>query len=558
MAKLGTAWVNIRANLKPLKAGLAMARAAVKKSMVIIGSVVRKAMRIVKRVMQALTATIIASVWAFVRFEKQMANVATMLDKHTMDYMPKYGEELKRLAVTFGESTATLSTGLYNILSASIAPAKAIDVLTVAIKAAKAGMTDTTTAASAILTVLNSYGMSVDNAARVSDILFAVVKRGVVTFNELAPTIGKVASIAALAGLSFEELGAAIATITRAGLNAFQTTTSLRALLLAFIKPQKDAAEVAKKFGFELNSSTIKAIGLTGVLKKLKGATAEELAQLMPTSRGLTGFAAALKQAEKNAADLELMLNPLGLTQAALDKMTNTLAFSLSQLKQSFVILGVTIGGPFNKAMKLAIGYVKVLILKFQEFYKDNSEQVEAWAVKVIQKLILVSEGIQAWAVNSKSKIMDWIATVRTAFAEAVAWFTDLLSIIKDKGWGEGLKKLGIDMEKALMIAVEKISPKAVTIGTLIAHGFIKGMLGAVGIGQTLAAGTVVGAQSAYMPKGALTVPTKDTGLVSALLNTGNILWENIKVVKELRDSNKRLVDIQERAVSSDSVGGIK
>ncbi len=577
MAKLGTAWVNIRVNLKPLKTGLKLARTAVRSAMRGISKVVRKAMHLAKRAIQALSAIAIASIWAFVRFEKQLANVATMLDKHTMDFMPKYGEELKRLAVTFGESTATLSTGLYDILSASIAPAKALDVLTVAVKAAKAGMTDTRTAADAITTVLNSYQMSADEAGKVSDILFAIVKRGKTTFAELAQSIGRVAATANVAGVSFEELGAALATMTRAGLRADIAVSSLRGLLNAFLKPQKDSIEMAEKFGFELNTTTLKAIGLTGVLKKLKGATGEQLAVLIPNVRGMAGFAASLAQAEKQASDLRLMLNSAGLTQEAFDKMTKILSFDLAQLRQAFVVLGDVIGGTLGPAVRLLSEYIKVLLKRFGGFYKDNEGAVEDWAVTVIGKLILVSEAVQVWVINNKGQLLDWIATVRDAFSEAVQWFKDLLALIQDKGWEAGLNKIGVDIEKALLIAVERISPHAEEIGRQMAQGFKKGMRAAGrGISSALAATTVgaIAPEGSYIPKGSISTPATSSisdwwkeqkknsdynrwkrekaGLPSKIEESNKNI---VRVWLEMRDSARRLEAIQQRHLDATREG---
>lgn len=266
-------------------------------------------------------------------------------------YMRKAGmtdtaKALRVMAVSFGESTETLSEGLYGILSAGVAPAQAMDVLSASVKAAKAGMTDTAKAADAITTILNSYGLSADNAADISDKLFAIVKRGKTTFAELASNIGKVASMASSAGISFDELGAAIATMTRAGLQTENAITAMKAIITGFLKPTDEAKKTAKSFGLELSSATLKAEGLVGVLRKLGGASAEQLTALFPDMRALgrAGLAAALKQAEGQAWDLELMLHSTGLTQEAFGKMTNTLIFNLQRLKQSFVILGVTVG----------------------------------------------------------------------------------------------------------------------------------------------------------------------------------------------------------------------
>ena len=338
MPKLGEAFVVVRAALGPLKTGLAAAKTAVTKAMGSITGTIKKMVSVsykwIKRAMLAISAAIMGSVYAFAKFEAQMANVSTMLDEQTMQYMPQYSKAVKKMATEFGEGTATLSKGLYDILSASIAPAKALDVLAVSAKAAKAGLTTTAVAADAITTILNAYRMSADDAGKVSDILFATVKRGKLTFEELANSVGKVAATASVAGLSFEEVSAAIATMTRSGLNAFLATTALRSIVVSFLKPMSSAKKAAKELGLEMSASTLKTMGLTGVLMKLKDASAEQIAAIIPNTRGLAGFSAMVKNTADQIYDLNLMLNSAGLTQIAYEKMTKTLSFSLSRLKE--------------------------------------------------------------------------------------------------------------------------------------------------------------------------------------------------------------------------------
>lgn len=313
----------------------------------------------------------------YANFEERMAMVSTMLDKQTMHLMPQYTQALKRMSVEFGESTETLAKGLYDILSASVAPTKALDVLTTSIIAARAGMTSTAIAADAITTIMNSYGYAAEQAGHISDILFAIVKRGKTTFAELGPSIGKVAATAAVANISFEELGAAIATMTRAGLQTDITMTGLRGLMVAFMRPTQDAIEMAEKFDFTLSTTTLKAIGLVNVLKKLKGASAEQLAALIPNVRGMAALAAALKQVEKQADDLRLMLAPTGLSLEAFEKMTKTLMFTLRRLGQAFVLLAVRIG----EELRPVIMWLSTALLSIDEKTLKNTITFLKWAV---------------------------------------------------------------------------------------------------------------------------------------------------------------------------------
>ena len=313
-----------------------------------------------------------ASIKSAMDFQSQLAQVSTMLDKNTMSYMPKFSKGLEDMSMRFGESTSTLSKGFYDILSASVAPSKAMNVLGVSAKAATAGLSDTGTAADAITTILNSYGMNADKAGGISDKLFSIVKRGKTTFAELAPSIGRVASTASMAGLNFDELGAAISTLTRAGISTDEAMTSISGVLRAFLKPTDDAQKVAHQFGFELSSNTLKSIGLIGVLKKLKGASAEQLATLFPNIRGLKGVAAALGDLKGITYDYNTILNSTGATQEAYNKITDTTAFRVKQLKASFNALKVATGKRIMPSFTPALIGVQGLITGLVELTNDT------------------------------------------------------------------------------------------------------------------------------------------------------------------------------------------
>jgi len=329
-------------------------------------------------------------------FEKQMAEVSTMLNEQSISLMPRYTDQIRAMSREFGEGTETLSKGLYDILSASIAPAEALDVLAVSTRAAKAGLTDTGTAADVITTILNSYSLEASRAGDISDKLFNIVFRGKTIFSELAPNIGKVAALAATAGESFDDLGAAIATMTRAGVKTDIAVTSLRAIILSFLKPQSDSIEMARKYGVELNSNTLRTIGLTGVIEKLKKATAEELAVIVPTSRAITGFAAAVQKSDELAGDYDLMLNSLGATETAYQKIAATSAHQLDQLNQEWIDMKRAVG---DLATGPLIGFLTLVRKGVEEISQavDNSRKAIENFNNYITKHGLASAGKQTY-----------------------------------------------------------------------------------------------------------------------------------------------------------------
>ena len=321
-------------------------------------------------------------------FEKGLSNVKTLLDKTAQHWMPAYKKGIEDLSVAFGESTETLTKGLYDIISAATDPAKALDVLEVSAKAAIAGLSSTGVAADAVTTVLNAYGLSADHASEVSDKLFVVVNRGKVTFEELASNIGKVAGLAAQADLSFDELGAAIATLTRAGLRIEEAGTAIRGILNIFLKGGPEAAEIARTFGIELSTSTLKGDGLVKVLYKLKDASMEQLATLSPNIRGLVGLAGGLGDLEGITKDLNMIQNSLNATEDAFAMHLDDASLASAQLHQTLGLLKVRIGEEL-------LPYVKEFTKWLQEGLAGGFTSVINGVKRVIAAFKLIGHTIE-------------------------------------------------------------------------------------------------------------------------------------------------------------------
>jgi len=269
------------------------------------------------------------------KFQQGIANVSTMLDETSMKRLPEFTKGIRQMSVKFGEGTQALTKGLYDILSAGIDSSKAMDVLGSSVVLAKAGLTDTGIAADALTTVLNSYSLSTEQAGDVSDWMFAIVRKGKTTMAELAPTIGRVASMGAVAGLTLDDMGAALATMTRAGLKTDEAITSLRMVLRAFVSPTEEAKKTAKLLGIELNTNTLRTKGLIPVIKALSQATDEQKSSIFGNVRAFTGVATILQDITGYTEDLSFMQERAGLTQEAFAKQTNTLGFHFSVLKET-------------------------------------------------------------------------------------------------------------------------------------------------------------------------------------------------------------------------------
>jgi TP901 family phage tail tape measure protein len=275
-------------------------------------------------------------------FNKAFSNVRTLLDEGVVD-SKKMQKELLNLDARLG-SSIELTKGLYQALSASVEPAMAVQFVGEAAKFAKAGLVDTFNAVDVLTTVLNAYGRSAKDVTAVSDVLFQTIKKGKITGAELASSLGKVIPIAATLGASVEELGAAVATMTKQGINSFETMTQLKALFVAFIKPSQEMQKAIEDFGFSSGSALIEAKGLTGALELLEVATQgnkEELSKLLPNQRALMAALALTGAQAKNYTDaLETMNNAAGSTQEAFEKQELTFETLGNQVEKLQIAIG--------------------------------------------------------------------------------------------------------------------------------------------------------------------------------------------------------------------------
>lgn len=381
-----------------------------------------------------MSAPFALGIKSFASFQEQMAMVSTMLDEPAK-HMPAFEAAIKDMSIAYGQATATLAKGLYDILSASVPAAKALDVLAVSVRAGVAGMTDAGIAADAITTILNAYKLEADEAASVSDWLFTVVKRGKTTFGELAPSIGLVATTAANAGVTLEELGAVAALLTRNGIRTERAVTAINAVVATFLKPTKDAKDAAAELGIELSVAGLKSEGLAAVLAKVAKLPVDTIGRIFPNKRAIRGVLPAVASLADLTGDLAAMAARAGATEAAFKKMSQTLAFQFRRLWRAVVVVFIEIGDAVQKSVSRVVDWIGKATAAIRGWISRNRELVVTIGhIAVIVALTGAALLIFAFAVQAVGYALSGLAAVlgilTTTFAIIKAAILALLTPI--------------------------------------------------------------------------------------------------------------------------------
>ena len=188
-------------------------------------------------------------------------NEATKLDEKLRGASTLYGsvavdqtklvDNLKSISLQTGESLEVLGQTVYDAMSAGVQPtedmAEVLQVVSASSKLAKAGFTDTNTAMKASLSVINAYGMGIENINKVSDVLLNTQNLGVTTVGELSNALSKVTPVASAFGVSIENVTSALALMTKQGTNTEVASTGLSAILSELGKSGTTASENLQK-----------------------------------------------------------------------------------------------------------------------------------------------------------------------------------------------------------------------------------------------------------------------------------------------------------------------
>jgi len=282
------------------------------------------------------------SVAKYREFQTRIAEVATIMTGEYEPALQAMKSGIESLALSTGQATSDLTKGLYDIMSAAFEAKDAMNLLNTATKASIAGLSDVRTSVDIFTTVLNTYGMSVYEATKVSDTLFQSVVRGKFQFRDLESALGYVVPIAAQAGIQFDELMAALSTTTRHGLHLDMASRGLAMALQNIINPSEGAAKAAKKFGIEMSGLALRVKGISGVFGEMQEKTKEYgkivLNELIPNIRSLrvAMVLAGEEGLEGLLDDMDKLSVSAGRTEEAFNKIKNTSQFAANVITQEW------------------------------------------------------------------------------------------------------------------------------------------------------------------------------------------------------------------------------
>jgi TP901 family phage tail tape measure protein len=342
-----------------------------------------------------LVAAGVAATKLALDFDKSMTQIQSLVGVSASE-VSKMGEAAKRMAIDTGKSANEAAEALFFITSAGLRGEEAMQVLEASLKAAAVGLGETKTIADLSTSALNAYGSENLSASEATDILTAAVREGKLEASQLAGSMGGVIPIASNMGVSFNEVAASMAAMSRTGTNAAEGATQLNAILASLKKPTAEAEKALESMGMSTDSvqKSLREQGLLATLEMLQNSmkqTGLDTTAIFPNIRALKGVLDLTGAGvESNRKIFEALNNTMGATDEAFDKTSKSASFQFKKgmetMKSSLLEIGTVILPAVVKA-----------VTKLSEFIKSLTDRFKNLS-PFVQNLILGFGGILAGA----------------------------------------------------------------------------------------------------------------------------------------------------------------
>jgi TP901 family phage tail tape measure protein len=341
----------------------------------------------------AVTAVGVASVREASQFESSIAKVEGLVGVAGAE-LEQMSEAARRLGVETGKGAQEAADALFVIASSGLRGSDAIDALELSLKASTAGLGDTEAIARSVSGALNAYGTEVISAAEATDVIVATARAGNFETEQFAGAIGRVLPFAKQAGSSLEDMGGAVALLTRTNTDAAQSVTQVSALFKAFVVPTEEAKKALDNVGLSAEDmrNAISSDGLPAALDMLDeklGGNREQLGRLLGSSEAASAAFQILDADSQTIAETFGVVNDAtGITQEAFDVMQDTaenkLAVAMATAKDSLIPIGDALLNHINPRLE-----------DFSNWMTENKEPIEQGFIAIFNALDSVVTAIE-------------------------------------------------------------------------------------------------------------------------------------------------------------------
>lgn len=401
----------------------------------------------------------------------------------------KVHDSLLRMAQETGKTPKELADGFYFAASVLNSLNDALAVTEVAARGSAVGLGNVSDVTRVLTSVMNVYGFTAKDTNHLMDVLVTMVKEGAGEADQFAGAIGRIIPIAKVAGVSFEDVAAALSTATRAGLSVDEATTAVNRTLTELIGTSQQTNKELFTLGFSQTQ-------IDDAMQALATTTGSMENKLHSYGLKTADVSLIMGQLERNTSLAEATMRKHGLTTGQITAVEQTHEQSVEALRKKLIPYGLTLQD-IDKVLaaysrdteegRLALGRYGIASEELRDILKqpgglytaltmimEKTQGNEAELRRIFPNIrgfigILATAGTQG---TEYKKILDEMNTsqnvLNTAFEKTAQ--TQAFAAAKAQATLDTLKiRAGESLAPALIAVLNAVTPLLVAIGDFAA-----------------------------------------------------------------------------------------
>tara|TARA_R100000655_G_scaffold31221_1_gene62674 strand:- start:12478 stop:14940 length:2463 start_codon:yes stop_codon:yes gene_type:complete len=368
-------------------------------------------------------------------FDASMTKINTLVGT-SAEEVAQLRDSVLDLAGETATAPKELAEGLFFIQSAGFKGAEGLEALEVSAKAAAIGMGDMTSISNALTSIMTGYADSGMTATKAGDLLHETLKQGKFEAGQFMDKLGSVIPTAAAFGISFEQLGASVATMSKLSGDAAGSLTAVNRLMLSLNAPAEQQSKILNKvFGSYENLSKGLKSDFMGTLKQIFTALEgndQELIKVFGSAKAVqAAFATAGLQGETYTEVLDGMYKSQGNIAQGFDTVSDESAFKFKQALSDLTAAGIELGTTLMPiATKIAETFSN-MANKFSSLSQESRDKIVKLGMALVAlgpTLMIISKFVAGFSMMIKAIRVARVAAI--AFGKSMFLISGIGTVI--------------------------------------------------------------------------------------------------------------------------------
>ena len=327
------------------------------------------------------------------------------ITRSTSFEVERMGEKIKEVATSTKFSVLEVAEGMKILGQTGMSASESMEAIMPIAQLATATLSDFATINDLVSSALGAFGLEAKDTERVVDVFGAAINQSKLNVDKLRVAMNYVGPIASDAGLSLEEMAAAMGLFANAGLRASTIGTAFRQIISQLMTPSKEFQDAIESAGYTLEEMNPRTQGFSNIIEKLTDVVPDaENAFKFFGQRGASAVSVLTKAGKEGFEDMVKQMSRLGSVSQMAAKQLEGMAVIAKQTKDTIGVMSLET----SDAIGVTDG-LRIALVFFRDTLQDVRSVFSGWGGAIVEWTLFISAAIVA--IGALSGAISGLAT---------------------------------------------------------------------------------------------------------------------------------------------------